>query len=713
MIMMNVPRKKGGKLALLGASLCAMTGTAAYAQDAPPPPSPAVATDAGAASVTGTAGADGLVTYTPADFATLAPRSALDMVAQIPNFEISDSDDARGLGTASQNVLINGQRVSGKSSDAEAALAAIPAERVLRIEVSEGARLGIPGLTGRVANVVVTESASGRFTTRYRWEGQQRRNVRDQFTTASISTSGRVGGTDLTFSLSNDNGLRRGGVGLQRNFDAGGSLTGTSFERVAFHADRPRLAATLARRFDDGSILNLNLAGELYRFRFRSRNDVLAIPSGLRTDELLRTREDERSGEIGGDYEFALGGGRLKLIFLQSYEHSPTSSTAVFTPRTAGAVPTGSRFASTVDEGESILRAEYSWGDGAWQISGETAYNFLDSRIAFGRLQPDGNFGDVALPSPVTFVDEWRGEILLTRSLTLDTGLTLQLIGGGEVSRLRLTGPGGQTRQFFRPKGSATLAWSATPTLTITSTLARRVGQLSFFDFTDSVNLESNTSTAGNADLVPEQSWRAEVQAVQSLGTLGSVTVSAFGERITDIVDSIPIGLTGEGVGNLPSAWRAGVSGSATLLLDRWGAQGVRLEVNGNYRRSRVDDPVTGQPREISDNFLYNWNIGLRHDVPGSAVAWGVSAGRDRSAPSFRLDQTSEQYFSRPFGTLYIEHKDVFGATVRLTVRNLFDGGDRIRREVYVNRRDGPVAFREDLLRRVYPLAVLTVSGSF
>ena len=57
--------------------------------------------------------------YTPADFARFAPKTAYDMLSQVPSFTIHmvDTQD-RGLGQASENVLINGQRVTNKSRGA-------------------------------------------------------------------------------------------------------------------------------------------------------------------------------------------------------------------------------------------------------------------------------------------------------------------------------------------------------------------------------------------------------------------------------------------------------------------------------------------------------------------------------------------------------------------------------------------------------------------
>ncbi len=50
--------------------------------------------------------------YKVEQFARFAPQSAADMVVQIPGFSVSNVSSDRGIGEASQNVLINGQRIT-------------------------------------------------------------------------------------------------------------------------------------------------------------------------------------------------------------------------------------------------------------------------------------------------------------------------------------------------------------------------------------------------------------------------------------------------------------------------------------------------------------------------------------------------------------------------------------------------------------------------
>jgi hypothetical protein len=114
--------------------------------------------------------------YTPGDFAQYAPRTALDMLRNVPGFSIDGGGGGggfpgggggqqRGLGQASGNVLVNGERLVSKSTGIGDQLTRIAANDVIRIEIVDGATLNIPGLSGRVANVIArgTGGVSGRF----------------------------------------------------------------------------------------------------------------------------------------------------------------------------------------------------------------------------------------------------------------------------------------------------------------------------------------------------------------------------------------------------------------------------------------------------------------------------------------------------------------------------------------------------------------------
>jgi hypothetical protein len=97
-----------------------------------------------------------VVAYTKEYFAQYRPGNALEMVQQLPGFQIDEGDGVRGLAGALGNVLINDVYPSTKTDRPMDLLARIPAERVAQIELIRGPVRGID-LHGRVvvANVVL------------------------------------------------------------------------------------------------------------------------------------------------------------------------------------------------------------------------------------------------------------------------------------------------------------------------------------------------------------------------------------------------------------------------------------------------------------------------------------------------------------------------------------------------------------------------------
>ena len=140
---------------------------------APAPASEVPTADAAAADGATPPAVEGSRTFTPADFARYAPRNALDMISRVPGFAIRDAIQERGLGQATGNVLLNGQRIADKSVDIGTQLSRIPAANVVRIEIVDGASLDLPGLSGQVANIITRSTGiSGQFA----WRPSNRRS---------------------------------------------------------------------------------------------------------------------------------------------------------------------------------------------------------------------------------------------------------------------------------------------------------------------------------------------------------------------------------------------------------------------------------------------------------------------------------------------------------------------------------------------------------
>src|SRR3982751_3077784 len=148
--------------------------------------------------------------YTAADFARFAPKSAYDMLVQVPSFTIRSASNERGLGQASENVLINGERIANKSGGAIDQLQRISAQNVERIEIIDAASLGIAGLSGQVANVILKAAtkSSGQFEWNPSWRAHY---AKPEYLGGSISYSGKEGPVDYTLSVKN--GYGRGAFG--------------------------------------------------------------------------------------------------------------------------------------------------------------------------------------------------------------------------------------------------------------------------------------------------------------------------------------------------------------------------------------------------------------------------------------------------------------------------------------------------------------------
>jgi hypothetical protein len=690
----------------LAASLLAGTGFAAgggaSAQDtgvaAPPPEAP---TSAGAR------------VFEPAYFAQYAPRNALDMVERIPGFSIVGGDDngQRGLGQANQNVIVNGERFSSKSDGLREQLRRIPASDVVRIELVDGNTLDIPGLSGLVANVISRSTgAKGQF--RYA-AGFRAHNTQAQLYGGEASMSGQQGTLEYTVSLSNPND-RFGADGPTIITDGNGNLIESQYTKFSGKSDNPKLATNLTWRPGGDTIGHLNLS---YGTEFFSRIDPeIATPvTGPVRVRDSRSFEDGPQYEIGGDVEFKLGPGKLKLIALERFNRTNFDATLV-DAFSDGSPSDGFRFQQTNGAGERIGRAEYRWNmfKADWQLSAEAAFNRLDRSSALFTLSPAGDFIAIPFPSGNGGVTEDRYETSLSMSRALSPTISVQAIGTVEFSTLQQTGSAANSRSFMRPKGSLVTTWKPSKDFDATLTLARRVSQLSFGDFLASVSLNDNTANGGNNQLVPYQSWNAELTLNKALGPWGSIKFEARKAWFEDFIDFFPLADGGEARGNIGNADRLHLETNATVKFDPLGFNGARLDIQAIKRWMHERDPFTGETRPFSYDQEGLLSIDFRHDIPSSRWAWGANLFHNDSAPYARRFEEGHEWEGPFFGGVFVENKNVLGLTVRVQADNLTNARNRVSRTVFAaSRPDGAVLFTENTNRRIGPIFRLQVSGNF
>jgi hypothetical protein len=653
-----------------------------------------------------------VTTYRLADFARFNPRNALEMVSRVPGFALRGEDEQRGLGQASANVLIDGARVASKSENLFDRLRRLNTDRVDRIEIVDGATLGIPGLSGQVANVITRPGAvSGRFEYRTSFRPHY---ARPSYFGGEVSLSGSE--RDLEWSLAYSHGTGRGGAGGSRATiaDPAGVVTENRDVALYFKGEFPRLSGRVGWTGPGGVALNLNAVYGRNFERF-SDDEVRDAVVGLDTFRNFDTRDRGYNYELGGDLTLPLAGGSLKLVAQDRYDHNLGRADSVLSYAN-DAPDTGSRYTATATTGERIGRAEYSWTmlGGGWQVDAEAAFNRLNQSAALFVLSPAGVLDPVPFPDGTGGVTEDRYEVIASHNRTLATGLTLQVGAGYEFSTLAQSGPEGLTRHFQRPKGSAALAWTPRQGTDLSLKLARTVGQLSFGDFLASVSLARDNQNAGNVELVPPQSWEADLELRESLGPWGSTQLKLYGRWIRDLIEIIPVEGGFETNGNIAGGRELGLEWSSTLELSQLGFTGARLTSNVNYNTTRLTDPLTGERRPFSGANDAGITLNLRHDVPGSQWAWGAGLEYYHNLPFYRLSEVSKDWEGPIYTFAFIEHKNVLGMTANLNVFNLTNGRALYERSVFAGYRDrSPLLFTERRNLSVQPIVQFSLKGNF
>ncbi|MGJ8560189.1 MAG: TonB-dependent receptor plug domain-containing protein [Litorimonas sp.] len=655
----------------------------------------------------------------PADyFATYVPRTALDMVARIPGFQIRQGDTSRrGLGQGGANILINGERLTGKA-DPFAQLDQLLASSVVEIRIREGATLSIPGLSGQVADIIVKKSAKLKGT--WEWNPQFRKRIEPNLTNGEINLNGEaniLGGVTYAVTL-RDYGFRSGARANETLHDGTGQLFETRVEDIQNTAERPGVAVNLGWEPKPDHKANLN--AEYFLFNYNRVSPAVRTPVTAAGSDLVtvgRSSEDEWNFELDGDYELPLLSGRLKFTGVLDRESSPTSNRfSRYSPQTGflGA----RRFDQTGEELELIGRAEYSWSRAEgrdWQVAVEGAYNELDIDQQLFTRDPGADF--VGGPISGFIVSENRAETTLTHNRPWGPKWSLQASIGVEYSELMQERTGAEPsepREFIRPKGFVSANYKASETFDIRTRIEREVGQLNFFDFVSSVDLEDNLGRSANPDLVPAQSWLASVEFDKNFGQGNTLKATLDGALISDTVDRIPIGANGDGVGNIGAATTIALHIESTLKGDRWNLPGTELNLGLGLHSSRVDDPVLDFSRRLNGDSKIHFDVSFRHDIPQTDWAYGAYMERNISAQQYRLFSIDRNGVDKPYASVFVEHKDVAGMTFNVNLGNLLGQEEFFERQRFTARRDvGVVQQSEEIKFNFGPILRLSLSGSF
>ena len=550
--------------------------------------------------------------------------------------------ERRGLGQASENVLINGQRIANKiGRRGRPAPAHLGVERRAdRDRRCREPRHRRPVGAGREHHPEgQTHKASGQFE----WNAQLPRAFHQAGAARRLGQlfgQGRAGRLHL-FGQERLRARRP----RRADRDLRSQPTSSSKRRNEVYHSEYEEANIQAKFGIDGpgsSVGNLTLGYTPYwnpsshpRHAGRGRRrDAAAGPTSSSSPATMR--------DINGDYEFALGPGRLKLIGVRHWEHEPLVTTQILRFRHQRADPIGTRFSRDTPFGETIGRGEYHLEErarttGRFRSSARSTRSTRRARLF--ELDPRRRLrrGAVSRRAPARSP---RSATKASRrfSRPLASNLDLQVAGGR-----------GNLEARPRPTTTSRRANSSGPRAASRSAGARRRTGTSASSFAAaSARSASTTSSPSRSSARTARMPATPISSRRRAGKSrpNSPTTSAAGARpgstsiitgSTDIVDVIPIGDRRAGR-RQPAARRPRRRREHQHdHFDPIGWTGAKLDLNVGGEWTSVKDPLTGEKRPIS-GIQDHWGSAAappRH--PGHAVR----VGRLRPVPALREELLS------------------------------------------------------------------------
>jgi outer membrane receptor protein involved in Fe transport len=645
------------------------------------------------------AASQGVTPYLAAFFAESQPNSAMDMISRIPGFAFDGGDNVRGYGGAAGNVLIDGQRPASKSEGLEDALRRIQAKQVERIDIIRGGAPGID-MQGKtvIANVILRKGGGGQWllagASAAHQDGRTTPAVR--FEGSTPAGPGVFDWSALVFRFVDDGA----GEGVQRG-ENGSVVDRTAWDETGGGRGADIKAGWKSPLAGGRFALNSQFFIETYEWSLNAA--ATSGPGRLSVND----RQDREDGELGGSWEIALGPkAKVELTALQTLRN--TDFTSSFAEGSDSGV-----YSEESQASESIGRAtlRYSLSPSiSLEGGGEVALNVLETSTDF--IQ---NGVPVVLPAADLRVEEERGEAFATANWRLNPKFAVEAGLKVEVSTISQSGDTNLSKSFTYPKPRLIATWSPTPVDQVRVRIEREIGQLNFRDFASSIAFSTGgTVTAGGADLEPDKTTVVEAAYERKFLKDGAIVVKLTHEEVTDVNDRIRITdvascpLVGgapdtddlscnfDAPGNIGEGVNDELSIALNLPLGKLGAPGGLLRIEGEWSKSEVTDPTTGEKRRVSGQAPFEGEIRFSQDLPQYRLQWGVDTFLAFEERSYRFDRI-DKIALETWVTVYAEWKPRPDLSLRLEAHNL-TGRDLTRsRQVYDAPRDtGSVAYVEN-----------------
>jgi outer membrane receptor protein involved in Fe transport len=306
------------------------------------------------------------------------------------------------------------------------------------------------------------------------------------------------------------------------------------------------------------------------------------------------------------------------------------------------------------------------------EVGGEGVFNTLDNHLSLVGVDQDGSKFPIDLPVADAKAKEKRGEVFVNVGRTLSPALRVDAGLRYEYSHLTVTGDASADRKLKFLKPSATIDWKPGGGWHTQFSVKRTVAQLDFFDFVSVAELSNDRINGGNANLEPQRAWEFRFSADHALFGEGLVKLDLGYDRISKLQDRVLIFDPESGFFDAPGNLGTGTHAFARLNIDAplgqlW--KGLRVKFDGTVRRTRVQDPISGEMRNFTDFFPnWEWRVEARRDK--GPLSYGFTV-QDR-AP-FTFFRTTEFDINRnagAYGTAFIEYRPSSRTSITFDIDN-------------------------------------------
>jgi len=262
------------------------------------------------------------VIYDAEFFEQYSPINVNDMIDRIPGISLALNNrgggNRRGLGAGENEVLINGQRQTGKNNEGRDQLSHISADQVDYIEIIRGTseEIDIRG-GGQVVNIVLRDAQSRSSITA---EGNMDRYHDGTFGPgAKFSWTGQSGAFNYLFHLEGEPRYQNR-IGKEFSRDALGNLLETRFEESERNRTDYQTSFNVGYQFDN-SLVQFNglYGGDCAPEKEDRFIDTYTATSIISTQELEDIDRCRDNWEIGGDYEYEFANGsKYRVLFIMN-----------------------------------------------------------------------------------------------------------------------------------------------------------------------------------------------------------------------------------------------------------------------------------------------------------------------------------------------------------------------------------------------------------